>query len=61
MNSIEMLKRFWQEEDGLEMVEWALIGALVAGIIVVSWRTIGTKVEGTMNAIGNALPQSIAT
>jgi Flp pilus assembly pilin Flp len=55
MNSIEMLKRFWQEEDGLEMVEWAMIGALIAAIILAAWGGIGTKVKNAMNRIGSGL------
>ena len=53
MKIIEILKNFWHEEDGLEMVEWAMIGAFVAGIIVVAWQTIGNAVKGTMNNITN--------
>jgi Flp pilus assembly pilin Flp len=51
MKTIEMLKNFWHEEDGLEMVEWAMIGAFVAGIIVVAWNSIGDAVVETMNDI----------
>ena len=57
MKTVEMLKNFWHDEDGLEMVEWALIGAFVAGIIVAAWQTIGGRVETTMTNIGNSLTQ----
>lgn len=61
MKTIEMLKNFWHEEDGLEMVEWAMIGAFVAGIIVLAWQTIGGKVQGTMNNIGSQMDKAIST
>jgi Flp pilus assembly pilin Flp len=58
MKLVEMLKNFWHEEDGLEMVEWAMIGAFVAGIIVVAWATIGNAVKTTMTNISTNMAKA---
>ena len=60
MKVIEILKRFWRDEEGLEMVEWALIGGFVAVIIVVAWGTIGNSVENVMGGIGGVLDSQSA-
>ena len=51
MKIVEMLKNFWHEEDGLEMVEWAMIGAFVAATIVVAWSTMKGTITSTMTGI----------
>ena len=58
MKTIEMLKNFWHEEDGLEMVEWAMIGAFVAVAIVTAWQIIGDEVANTMNYISDQMVEA---
>ena len=45
-----MIKRFIQEDSGMEMVEWAIVGVLFAVAGAAFWGTLATNV-------GNALGQ----
>ncbi|WP_200375002.1 Flp family type IVb pilin [Thiocystis violacea] len=55
MKSIEMLKAFWRDEDGGEIVEYALVvGLLVVGIAGLM-VTISGHVGTLFGAIGEEL------
>ncbi|HVH07584.1 MAG TPA: Flp family type IVb pilin [Myxococcota bacterium] len=43
-----LIERFIKEEDGMEMVEWALVAGLVVIAAVGSWKVIGTNVKDIM-------------
>ena len=43
----KMLKAFWQDQDGVTAIEYALIAALIFGAIVASVGLLGDRV-GTM-------------
>jgi len=47
----EMFWRFVKEEEGLEMLEWALVAALFAVAGVAAWRTLGTQVSATLGTV----------
>lgn len=47
----EMFWRFMKEEEGLEMLEWALVAALFAVAGVAAWRTLGTQVSATLGTV----------
>jgi pilus assembly protein Flp/PilA len=49
------LKRLYNDEMGGGIVEYALILALVAIAAVAALTTIGTKVTGDFNNVGNKL------
>jgi len=55
---IEMKKlmRFLKEEDGATAVEYGLMVALIAAIIVVMVGNVGQKVLGAFTAVNTALP-----
>lgn len=57
MKVVDIMKSFWNEEEGLTMVEYALVGALVAIAAIGAFTTLGTKVGGTATKISNSLPQ----
>ncbi|MCK2097730.1 Flp family type IVb pilin [Thauera aromatica] len=40
----EMFVAFWYEEDGVTAIEYALLGALVAGAIVISVGVLGEAI-----------------
>lgn len=52
MNSI---KNFLREEDGVTAIEYGLIAALIAVVIILAVTTIGTNLRTTFNTIGTAL------
>jgi len=39
---MKMLKKFWMEEDGGQVVEWPLIAAILALLIIAAWAAFGT-------------------
>ncbi|MDP3210469.1 Flp family type IVb pilin [Methylotenera sp.] len=49
------LQRFINDEEGVTAIEYALIAALIAVVIIVAVRTTGTEVRDTFTAIANAL------
>ena len=42
---MEVLKRFWKDERGLETVEWAVIAALIVGGLVGIIALLGGNVK----------------
>jgi len=48
------IKRFILEESGQDLVEYALLAALVAIVTIASLRTLGTKVAGFYNTLATA-------
>lgn len=56
MKVVEMMKRFWNEEEGLSMVEYALVGALVVVGAIAAFQTLGGKVSGQAAALEQGIP-----
>ncbi|MCE8001367.1 Flp family type IVb pilin [Billgrantia ethanolica] len=52
--------RFWREEEGTEVVEWALVGGLVVAVGAAIFTAIGTRAGALLTqlntAIGGAAP-----
>jgi Flp pilus assembly pilin Flp len=45
------LNRFWQDEDGLETLEWAAIAAvLIVGAIAI-YGTVSSKISAKLSSI----------
>jgi Flp pilus assembly pilin Flp len=38
------IRNFVREEDGLEMVEWAIVAAVVTGVAAATLTTIGSTI-----------------
>ncbi len=55
-----MIKNFIFEDDGMEMVEWALVAVLFAIVAGLAFTQVGTAVTGALGAtatdITNATP-----
>ncbi|HEU0204609.1 MAG TPA: Flp family type IVb pilin [Burkholderiaceae bacterium] len=49
-------KQFAREEDGVTAIEYGLIAALIAVIIIGSVQLVGQKLDGVFAAIAAALP-----
>ncbi len=49
------MKRFWMNEEGQGMVEYGLIIALVAIVVIVGLGAIGTKANGLFGGVSNKL------
>jgi pilus assembly protein Flp/PilA len=54
-NTMNALKKFWQQEDGVTALEYGMIAALIAAVIVVAVTTIGTKINTAFTTISTAI------
>jgi pilus assembly protein Flp/PilA len=50
-----MLKRFFQDEAGASAVEYGLLVALIAVVIIAAVTTLGTNLKTTFTSAGNAV------
>ena len=50
------LKKLFKDEDGATAVEYGLIVAAIAGLIIVVVFTLGGKVKGTFDKVEKAMP-----
>jgi Flp pilus assembly pilin Flp len=46
------LKRFWMEEEGAEVTEWALLVVVLALAILAGGPTLQTTLSGALSTIG---------
>lgn len=55
-----LVKAFFADEKGAETVEWVMIAAVLAGIIVAAfWGTLQTGVNGAIGSITGSMAQVI--
>ncbi|HEU4842795.1 MAG TPA: Flp family type IVb pilin [Burkholderiaceae bacterium] len=52
MNSIQ---KFLREEDGVTAIEYGLIAALIAVVIIAAVTVVGTQLNKTFTAVGSKL------
>ena len=52
---MEKLIRFFKDEEGATMVEYALMVALIAVVCVAAVQALGLGVQGTFNTIVGSL------
>jgi pilus assembly protein Flp/PilA len=50
-----LLFRFAQDESGVTAIEYGLIAALIAVVIITAVTTVGNDLKATFNAVGTAL------
>ncbi|MDB5437055.1 MAG: Flp/Fap pilin component [Phenylobacterium sp.] len=48
--------RFLKDESGATAIEYGLIAALVAVVLVTALGAMGNKLSGTFNKVANSLP-----
>lgn len=52
---VKFVKRFWKEEEGVTAIEYGLIAALIAVVIIGSVSAVGNELVLVFNGIANAL------
>jgi Flp pilus assembly pilin Flp len=52
---MDLFKRFIREEDGMEMVEWAIVGVVFAVAAALFWGDLATEVDGALGLIEGTL------
>lgn len=55
------IERFWKEEEGTEVVEWALVGGLIVAVGATIFTTMGTSVKTVLGYLDSALSTAAAT
>ena len=53
---MKKILRFLKDEEGVTAIEYGLIAALIAVLIVAAVTAIGLKLQGTFETIRDALP-----
>jgi pilus assembly protein Flp/PilA len=53
---LKSLKKLWQDEEGASAVEYGLVVAGIAAVIIVVVFLIGGKLNNTLSGVANALP-----
>ncbi|ELI5734348.1 Flp family type IVb pilin [Vibrio fluvialis] len=51
----KFVKDFWQDEEGLTAVEYAVAGSLIIGLLVTAFTNLGQAVLAKINSIITAL------
>lgn len=54
-NLISNAKRFIKDEEGVTAIEYGLIAALIAVVIIAAVTIVGTQLRTTFTTIGTAL------
>lgn len=52
----KFVTRFLKDESGATAIEYGLIAALVAVVLVVGLTTLGTKLNATFTSVAGKLP-----
>jgi Flp pilus assembly pilin Flp len=50
-----MIKRFFQDETGLELSEYAVAAALIALATVTAFQLLGANITGKITALANTV------
>jgi Flp pilus assembly pilin Flp len=48
---MKLFKRLLLEDDGMEMIEWAIVGVVFAVAGAVAWGALAGSVEGGINKV----------
>jgi len=56
VRSMEKIKRFFRDEEGVTAIEYGLIAALIAVAIIAATATLGGKISGTFDAVSGKMP-----
>jgi pilus assembly protein Flp/PilA len=52
----KFITRFAKDESGATAIEYGLIAALIAVVIVTALQAIGPKLKGALDSVDEALP-----
>lgn len=55
MKLVQLIKNFAREEDGVTAIEYGLIAALIAVVIIGAVTVVGTSLVGTFNTVAGSL------
>jgi pilus assembly protein Flp/PilA len=55
LRSNKMIKRFFRDETGLELSEYAVAAALIALATVAAFQLLGTSITGKITTLANTV------
>jgi pilus assembly protein Flp/PilA len=55
----DLLLRLHQDESGQDLIEYALVAALIAFAAVAAMQTLATQINGAFSTIGNKLDSAL--
>jgi pilus assembly protein Flp/PilA len=58
---LELLKNFWKEEDGQDLVEYALLLVFIALVVMVALTGLGNQVNSVFSGATSALSGGTAS
>jgi len=53
---IQMVKRLWHDEEAPTAVEYGLMVALIAVVIIAAVQALGLNVQATFNQVAASMP-----
>ena len=56
---MKLLKRLFSEEEGVTLIEYALIAALIAIVAIVALTLVGTNLDALFSYIGTTIEEVI--
>ena len=56
---IQFIKKFWQEEEGVTAIEYGLIAALIAVVIIASVTLVGDNLVLVFTEVSDALTGAV--
>ena len=57
---MNFIKKFIREEDGVTAIEYGLIAALIAVVIIAAVTLVGTQLSAVFNFIGTTLDATVS-
>ncbi len=51
----KMINRLWKHEDGATAIEYGLIAALLAVVIIAAVTLVGTDLQNVFNSVSTAM------
>lgn len=57
---MNFIKKFIREEDGVTAIEYGLIAALIAVVIITAVTLVGTQLSSVFNYIGTSLQGALS-
>ena len=55
MQVVKFIKQFVRDDEGVTAIEYGLIAALIAVVIIAAVTLVGTNVAATFTTVANAL------
>lgn len=52
---LNLLRRLWSEDDGMEMLEWAVVAAVFVAAAAIGWQALSGDLTTGLSSAGSDL------